>query len=88
MSTKKLRKPRRKRLFIHLINDDVNDFDFVIKVLMTICAHNYYQAHQCALLVHNKGRCNIYSGLGIEVILVYQQLVKNGLTVELKNKKL
>ena len=84
MSTKK----RRKRLHILLLNDDVNEFEYVIKALMSICGHNYYQAHQCALLVHSTGDCYIYSGLGAEPLIIYEQLVKSGLNVELKTKKL
>ncbi len=85
MSTKK--KTRRRRLYIVLQNDNVNDFDYVIKTLMTNCSHNYYQAHQCALIVHNTGECNIYSGLGLEVLMVFEQLTKSGLTVKLTQIK-
>ena len=85
MSTKKKQK-RRKRIFIHLKNDNINDFDYVIKCLMTLCMHNYYQAQQCALLTHNVGKCNITSGFAPEIFHLYSALIGHGLKVELKTK--
>ncbi len=86
-NTKK-RKPRRKRQYIYLINDDVNSFEYVHKVLMTLCGHNTYQAEQCAMITHNAGRCLVYSGLGADPFIVYELLVKHGLTVQIKTTKL
>ena len=83
MSTKKKQK-RRKRIFIHLKNDNINDFDYVIKCLMTICAHNYYQAHQCALIVHNKGNCVVASGFVPKLLLTFDEFIKCGLSAEIK----
>ena len=89
MSTKKKKKQRRrKRLHIYLLNDNENSFEYVCKVLMSICGQNAYQAEQCALLTHNIGKSHIYTGLGVEPIIVYEALLKHGLNVELNNKKL
>jgi ATP-dependent Clp protease adaptor protein ClpS len=85
MSTKKKQK-RRKRLHIYLLNDDENSFEYVVKVLMALCGHNVFQAEQCALLTHNTGASHIYTGLGVQPILLYEALLKHGLNVELKNK--
>jgi ATP-dependent Clp protease adaptor protein ClpS len=87
MSTKKKQK-RRKRLHLYLLNDEENSFEYVIKVLMALCGHNYYQAEQCAMITHNNGKSHIYTGLGVQPILLYEALLKHGLNVELKNKKL
>ena len=43
-------------------NDDVNTFDWVISSLIDICEHSPEQAEQCALLVHNKGKCGVKKG--------------------------
>lgn len=87
MSAKK-RQKRRKRLHLYLLDDEVNSFEYVIKALMTVCGHNYYQAEQCAMITHNNQLCHIFSGLGNEPIYMYETLLKHGLTVKLKNKKL
>ncbi len=86
MSTKKKR-IRRKRIFIILKNDNINSIEYVIKCLMSICAHNYYQAHQCALLTHNNGKCNIASGFTPEIIHTFMSLTKNGLVVDMSTNK-
>jgi ATP-dependent Clp protease adaptor protein ClpS len=48
----------------HLIlwNDDVNTFEHVITTLMELCGHSEEQAHQCALIVHNNGKCSVKRG--------------------------
>lgn len=45
-----------------LWNDDVNTFDHVITTLMELCGHTEEQAHQCALIVHNNGKCSVKRG--------------------------
>lgn len=45
-----------------LWNDDVNTFDHVINTLMELCDHDEDQAHQCALIVHNNGKCAVKRG--------------------------
>ena len=43
-------------------NDDVNTFDHVIETLIEVCSHTPEQAEQCALIVHNKGKCSVKKG--------------------------
>jgi len=45
-----------------LFNDDVNTFDYVIETLIEVCGHDPYQAEQCALTAHLKGKCGVKSG--------------------------
>lgn len=47
-------------LILH--NDDVNTFDYIIQSLIEICDHDPYQANQCALIAHYKGKCEIKRG--------------------------
>jgi len=86
MTIKKISK-RRKRIYIRLKDDNVNSFEYVIKCLMTVCGHNYYQAQQCALLTHNNKCCNISSGFSPEILTIYMQLIKSGLTVDMGTNK-
>jgi len=53
-------KPNKKKLILY--NDNVNSFDNVIDSLMKICGYNIYQAEQCALIVHNTGKCILKEG--------------------------
>lgn len=59
-----------------LENDDYNTFDWVIKCLMRICGHDYEQADQCALIVHNNGRCVVKYG-DRETINIMKEKLKN-----------
>ena len=86
-SSGKLKKPRRKRIYVHLINDNVNDVEYVVKCLMTVCGQNYYQAHQCALITHNTGNSIVDSGFHPEIIYVYLSLMKCGLKVDMSTNK-
>ena len=73
---------RRKRIYIQLLDDNINSFEYVIKCLMTVC-----QAQQCALITHNIKSCNVSSGFAPEVVGVYMQLIKYGLTVGMSTNK-
>lgn len=43
-------------------NDDVNSFENVINCLVHYCGHELAQAEQCAVIVHNNGKCSVKSG--------------------------
>lgn len=53
-------KTTRGKWQVVLHNDNRITFDHVIDALMDICGHNQLQAHQCALITHNKGQCSVY----------------------------
>lgn len=67
---------------IILYNDDVNSFDHVILCLIAICGHSSHQAEQCAMIVHNSGKCKVKSGGLNEMIKMAERLIDNDLTVE------
>ena len=50
---------------------------------MEICNHNYYQAGQCAHLVHHKGDCVVYEAVENEAKEIYELLRAEGLNIEL-----
>ena len=70
---------------IYVLNDDYNTFDYVIHVLTkSIPMCNTLRAEQIARLVHDSGRCEVYSGFPPNIYVIYGHLSKSGLSVELK----
>jgi len=69
---------------IILYNDDVNTFDHVINCLIQFVDHNSIQAEQCALLVHNKGKCSIKKGDISDLIPIKSKLLMHKLNVEIE----
>lgn len=78
----------RKRIFqrsskdsfnLVLYNDDVNTFDHVIKTLVEVCGHDVYQAEQCAMLTHFKGRCEVKAGSRAMLQSMARNLKERGL---------
>jgi ATP-dependent Clp protease adaptor protein ClpS len=67
-----------------LYNDNVNDFDFVIKALIEVCDHNQEQAEQCTLIAHYKGKCNVRNGDYQEMKSMYDEMSLRGLTVAIE----
>lgn len=56
----KVQKSSGAILILH--NDDVNDFDYVIDMLIEVCDHEEAQAEQCAMIAHFKGKCDVKKG--------------------------
>jgi len=79
---------RRKRLHLYLLDDDENTFEHVITTLMQYCNHNYFQACQCASIVHTNGIIEVKSGFIPDIFAVYLRLTQQGLSVELRKDKL
>lgn len=69
---------------IILYNDDHNSFDHVIACLQNYCGHGYEQAGQCALIVHNKGKCDVKHGSFEKLRPVCEALLENGLTAKIE----
>jgi len=67
-----------------LFNDDHNTFDHVIDTLKEVCEHNHYQAEQCALITHLKGKCGVKDGPLDELKPIHQELGRRDLTVEIQ----
>jgi len=73
-----------KKCSIILLNDDINTFDHVVISLQEICGHNYFQAIQCAHLVHHNGSCEIFKDQRELTETIYEELKEVGLVVKLK----
>ena len=83
-----LRRKRRKRLELYLLNDDYNTVNYVIDVLSThlpMC--NELQAEQIAMITNNTGQCKIYSGFPPHIYQLYAYIQKAGLDVQLREYK-
>lgn len=53
---------KKDKLSIIVYNDDVNTFDWVIESFISVCGHDYIQAEQCAMIIHNNGKCDVMTG--------------------------
>lgn len=83
MSKRKLTSKRGQwKVVAH--NDDQHTFDEIISALMDICGHNYYQAHQCATIIHNNGQYPIFIDKHDLCLEVYEELLKEGIRVSIK----
>jgi len=47
---------------IVVFNDDVNTFEHVIDSFCKILNHQAEQAYQCAMIIHNNGKCSVKVG--------------------------
>lgn len=81
-------KRRRKRMQLYLLNDNENSFQYVIDVLTSILPMcNSLRAEQIAMIVHNAGECSIYSGFAPDIYVLYANLQKMGLLVQIREYK-
>ena len=80
-----MKKRRRKKIELTLMNDDYNTFTSVISGLQSYLPEcSVIRAEQIAQIVHTKGKCSIFKGFGPEAFLIQSQLIKRGLLVESK----
>jgi len=84
--TKKDHKEKLENLYsIILYNDDVNTFEHVISCLIRYCKHQLEQAEQCAMIVHNNGKCDVKKGTFEELEAPYYALLDSGLSAKIEN---
>lgn len=69
---------------IVVFNDEVNTFDYVIKLLIDVCDHDFLQAEQCTLLIHYKGKCAVKTGSYEELEPRCSRLLEAGLSAEIQ----
>ena len=67
-----------------LLNDDFNDFDYVIDCLVLVCNLTPIQAEQLAYITHYKGRSVIKSGSFLDMINFKKDLTIYGLELEIQ----
>ncbi|MEA3505451.1 MAG: ATP-dependent Clp protease adaptor ClpS [Bacteroidota bacterium] len=71
-----------KELILH--NDDVNNFDYVIEVLVDICNHTQEQAEQCAFIAHFKGKCDVKKGTYTNLKPIWEEMIHRKLSVTIE----
>ncbi|GAB4448700.1 MAG: ATP-dependent Clp protease adaptor ClpS [Bacteroidales bacterium] len=69
-------------LILH--NDSKNTFEFIIESLVDLCHHDPYQASQCALIAHYKGKCDIKKGMLEDLELLVKSFSKRGIVVTIE----
>ena len=67
-----------------LYNDDYNTFEWVILCLITLLRHEATQAEQCAMIIHNTGKCSVKRGSYEELSGYKDALVLRGLNVTIE----
>ena len=82
--TQSKRKSKRGIWRVILHDDSVNTFEHVIDCLVDICGHNQFQAHQCALITHNRKRCSVYRDNWAGCENIRRLLHSEGLTVSIE----
>jgi ATP-dependent Clp protease adaptor protein ClpS len=63
-----------------LFNDDFNLYEYVIDSLVEVCDHHRFQAEQCTLIAHHKGKCDVKSGPFNELKNMKDELSRRGLS--------
>ncbi len=71
-------------LILH--NDDIHSFDYVIKALIEVCAHQFEQAVQCALITHYKGSCDVRKGSYTDIEKMKDALILKNLSVTINSQ--
>ena len=81
-SNKNQRNIKTKSLI--LLNDNFNDFDYVIDCLVLVCNLTPLQSEQLAYIAHYKGRSIIKSGSFLDMINFKKDLTIYGLELEIE----
>jgi|TARA_R100000030_G_scaffold99999_2_gene92075 ATP-dependent Clp protease adapter protein ClpS len=68
---------------LYLLNDDHHSFEDVIRVLRKYLSYPMTQGQSIAQIVHNNGKCDIYTGDMVMVENLYQLFLKDGFNVEI-----
>ena len=68
---------------LHLLDDDIHTFDEVVSVLRKYLSFPMTQGQSVANIVHNNGKCDIYTGDIIMVEDLYELFRKEGFGVEI-----
>ena len=78
------KKTNKKPKLLILLNDNLNDFDYVIDCLVLVCHLTTIQAEQLAYITHYKGKSIIKRGSFLEMINFKKDLTIYGLDLEIK----
>lgn len=71
-----------KQLIVY--NDDVNTFQWVIISFVKILKHTLEQAEQCAIIIHNRGKCSVKLGSHDELKPYRDALTERGINAKIE----
>lgn len=74
----------QKNQYLVLHNDSKNSFEFIIESLVDLYHHDPYQASQCALIAHYKGKCEIKKGVAETLEPLAKNFTKRGIIVTIE----
>lgn len=67
-----------------VFNDDHNSFEWVGECFIKYLKHTSEQAQQCAIIIHNSGKCSVKKGTK-EILLPFKTALDDaGLTTEIQ----
>ena len=70
---------------LYILNDDVNSFDNVIRIVQQYLNYPYLQSASIASIVHNSGQCEVKDSDDEHLIKeVYRNMVKEGLHLRIE----
>jgi|TARA_B110000285_G_C14766671_1_gene442089 ATP-dependent Clp protease adapter protein ClpS len=70
---------------LYILNDDVNSFDTVIRIVQLYLNYPYLQSASIANIVHNSGQCEVKDSDDEDLIKeVYRNMVKEGLHLRIE----
>ena len=68
---------------LYLLNDNIHTFEDVIRVLRKYLSFPITQGQSVANIVHNNGKCDIYTGDIIYIESLYELFRSEGFNVEI-----
>lgn len=71
-----------KNLIVY--NDNVNTFQWVIFSFIEVLKHTLEQAEQCAMIIHNKGKCSVKGGTHDELKPYRDALTERGINAKIE----
>lgn len=71
-----------KNLMVY--NDNINTFQWVIFSFIKVLNHTLEQAEQCAMIIHNKGKCSVKVGSHDELKPYCDALTERGINAKIE----
>ena len=68
---------------LYLLNDDIHTFEVVMRVLRKYLSFPITQGQSVANIVHNNGKCDIYTGDITYIEALYELFRSEGFNVEI-----
>lgn len=69
---------------IIIYNDSYNTFEHAINCMIKYCKHTLEQAEQCAMIIHNNGKCSVKQGTLEKLKPICEALQENDLSAEIQ----